>query len=255
MRLVTLGVGAQGSPRYAPAGLLVAHAGIRVMIDGGPGADPPGQLDAWLVTDERAELIAAIRRLAAKKGLVPCAGSFRRDGLSVECRRVVHTNHPTYGYRIRAGNRTIVWAPEFSAFPRWARDADLMFAEGAGWAHPIRFAGGVGGHLDVQTVARVARRRGVRRLVFAHIGRPTLRALSRGERPLFGECAADGQLFVLPRRGGVPAGRASPGSSGALKRPGAPRHGRSALRSRRQLLRDANDTPSGTARRRAPRRP
>ena len=47
------------------------------MIDGGPGADPPGQLDAWLVTDERAELIAAIRRLAAKKGLVRYAGSFR----------------------------------------------------------------------------------------------------------------------------------------------------------------------------------
>ena len=115
------------------------------MIDGGPGANPPGTLDAWLVTDERAELIAAIRRLAAKKGLVPHAGSFRRDGLSVERRPVVHTNHPTYGYRIQVGHCTIVWAPEFSAFPSWARDADLMFAEGAGWARPIRFVGGVGG--------------------------------------------------------------------------------------------------------------
>jgi hypothetical protein len=201
MRFVTLGVGAQASPRYAPAGLLVAHAGVRVMIDGGPGADPPGQLDAWLVTDERAELIAAIRRLAAKKGLVPHAGNFRRDGLSLECRPVVHTNRPTYGYRIRVGNRTIVWAPEFFAFPLWARDADLMFAEGAGWVHPIRFAGGVGGHLDVQTVARTAKRLGVRRLVFAHLGRPTLRALSGGERPPFGECAADGQMFLIRRSG------------------------------------------------------
>jgi Beta-lactamase superfamily domain len=173
------------------------------MIDGGPGAAPSGKLDAWLVTDERAELIGAIRRLAAKKGLVPCAGSFRRDELWVERRPAVHTNHPTYGYRIRAGNLTIVWAPEFSAFPSWARDADLMFAEGAGWTHPIRFAGGVGGHLDVQTVARVARRLGVRRLVFAHIGRATLRALSRGERPSFGELASDGQVFAPPRRGGM----------------------------------------------------
>lgn len=34
------------------------------MIDGGPGAAPRGELDAWLVTNERAELIAGIRRLA-----------------------------------------------------------------------------------------------------------------------------------------------------------------------------------------------
>jgi beta-lactamase family protein len=170
------------------------------MIDGGPGADPPGQLDAWLVTDERAELIAAIRSLAAKRGLIPYAGNFRRDGLFVERRPVVHTNHPTYGYRIRGGRRTIVWAPEFFAFPGWAHGADLMFAEGAGWAHPIRFAGGVGGHLDVQTVARAARRAGIGRLVFAHLGRPTLRALSRGERPSFGEFAADGQVFLIQRR-------------------------------------------------------
>jgi hypothetical protein len=118
----------------------------------------------------------------------------------VEYRPAVHTSHPTCGYRIRAGRRTIVWAPEFFAFPRWARDADLMFAEGAAWSRPIRFAGGVGGHLDVQTVARIARRVGVRRLIFAHLGRPTLRALSRGERPSFGEFAADGQVFVVRGR-------------------------------------------------------
>jgi hypothetical protein len=197
MRLVTLGVGAQASPRYAPAGLLVVHGDVRVMLDGGPGADPSGRLDAWLVTDERAELIAAIRRLAAKKALVPRAVSFRRDGLRIERRPVVHTNHPTYGYRIRGGRRTVVWAPEFLAFPSWARRADLMFAEGAGWDRPIRFARGVGGHLDVQAVARAARDAGVRRLVFAHLGRPTLRALSRGERPRFGELAADGQVFLV----------------------------------------------------------
>jgi hypothetical protein len=33
--------------------------------------------------------------------------------------------------------------------------------------------------------------------VFAHIGRPTLRALDRGEGPPFGEFATDGQRFVV----------------------------------------------------------
>jgi len=53
--LVTLGVGAQASPRYAPAGLLVQRGSVRLMIDGGPGAAPSGPLAAWLVTDMRSE--------------------------------------------------------------------------------------------------------------------------------------------------------------------------------------------------------
>jgi hypothetical protein len=200
MRLVTLGVGAQNSPRYAPAGLLLAHGGVRVMVDGGPGAVPRGRLDAWLVTDEDAELIAEIRRLARRWNLVPRAVTFRRDGLSIVRRRVVHTSHPTYGYRIEAAARVVVWAPEFIAFPGWARDADLMFADAAGWDRPIRFVGGVGGHLDAVHVAGSARAHGVRRLVFAHIGRPTLRALDRGAKLPFGEFAVDGQQFVIASR-------------------------------------------------------
>jgi hypothetical protein len=39
--------------------------------------------------------------------------------------------------------------------------------------------------------------------VFAHIGRPTLRALARNARPPFGEFAVDGQVFVAPRRSRV----------------------------------------------------
>ena len=197
MRLVTLGVGAEDSPRYAPAGLLVAHRGVRVMLDGGPGAQPMRAVDAWLVTDERSELIAAIRRLASARGLVPYAGAFRKDGLSVEARPVVHTSHAAWGYRIRAAGRVVVWAPEFYRFPAWTRRADLMFAEASAWDCPIRFAGGVGGHLDVLHVAEAARRAGVKRLVFAHIGRPTLRALARGARPPFGELATDGQVFFV----------------------------------------------------------
>ncbi len=211
MRLVTLGVGAQNSPRHRPAGLLVASGGARVMIDGGPGAVPRGRLDAWLVTDERAELIGAIRKLASAKGLRPYAGTFRHDGLCIERRRVVHTNHPTYAYRIRTVGKTVVWAPEFYRFPRWARRADVVFAEGAAWDHPIRFVGGVGGHMDVLATAKQAKRLGVKRLVFAHLGRPTLRALSRGKEPPFGELADDGQGFRVVRRHRRPRPATAPG--------------------------------------------
>jgi len=196
MVLTTLGVGAMNSPWYAPAGLLLAHRGVRVMFDGGPGAEPPGRLDAWLVTDARAELMREIRRAAARRGLIPRVGAFRRRGLVIEPRAVVHTSHPAFGYRIRVARRTVVWAPEFFRFPAWARGADVVFADAAAWGRPIRFAGGVGGHADALTTAAAARRAGVKRLVFAHIGRPTLRALARGARPPFGVFAADGQRFV-----------------------------------------------------------
>jgi hypothetical protein len=199
VRLTTVGVGAQNSPRYAPAGLLVAHRGVRVMIDGGPGATPRGHLDAWLVTDERAELIADIRRLARDPGLTAGAVAFARGELSLEPRPVVHTGHPTYGYLIRAAGRTAVWAPEFIEFPVWAAGVDLMFAEAAAWDRPIRFAGGVGGHLPVLVVAEEAQRRRVKRLVLARVGRPTIRAIDRGERPPFGAFALDARLpqFVV----------------------------------------------------------
>jgi hypothetical protein len=206
MRFVTLGVGAQNSPRYAPAGLLVSCAGAVVAIDGGPGAEPPERVDAWVVTDDRAELIAPLRRLAARRGLTPAATSVCYGDLVAECLPVVHTSHSTFGFLLHdAAGRVAVWAPEFLEFPGWAKAADLMFAEAAAWNRPIRFRGRAGGHLDVLAVAEAARTYGVRRLVFAHIGRPTIRALDRGERPPFGEFAHDRQVFWL--RG--PAARSS----------------------------------------------
>jgi hypothetical protein len=198
MRLVTVGVGAAASPRYAPAGLVILHAGTRVMIDGGPGAEPGGRIDAWLVTDARCELIASIRRLARKHGLEPAVRAFRRDALVIRPEPVVHTNHPAFGYRIELADKLIVWAPEFYAFPSWAAGAALMFAEASSWRRPIRFVGGAGGHMPVLAVAETARALGVKRLVFAHIGRPTLRAAASGEAPPFGELARDGQTFTLP---------------------------------------------------------
>ncbi|HEX6422010.1 MAG TPA: MBL fold metallo-hydrolase [Acidimicrobiales bacterium] len=194
------GVGAMASPRYAPAGLLVVCGGRRVAIDGGPGAEPAGRLDAWLVTDDRSELRAALRRLAAERGLEPIVGPWRSGGLGIEPRPVVHTSHPTYGYLVESAAGRVAWAPEFWTFPGWAAGVDLMFAEAAGWDRPIRFAGGVGGHAPVSRVAADAQRAGVRRLVLAHIGRPTIRAVDAGALPPYGELGEEGRRYVVRRR-------------------------------------------------------
>ena len=182
LRLTLLGIGAMRSPRYRPAGLLVEWRGRRVALDGGPGAAPRGHLDAWLVTDERSELRSSLRVLAARKGFVCCAAGFAARGLRIAPLEVVHTSHRAFGYRIEAAGRCAVWAPEFWTFPEWGAGADVMFAEAAGWDRPIRFARGVGGHMAALDVARKARALGVKRLVFAHIGRPSIRARDTGAR-------------------------------------------------------------------------
>ena len=199
-RLTLLGVGAMKSPRFAPAGLLVEYEGSRVMLDGGPGAEPGGPIDAWLVSDDKAELIREIRQLAADSGVEAEVARFAApDGLEISPRAVKHTSHPTYGYLIKAEGRRIAWAPEFWSFPRWAARVDLMFADAAGWDRPIRFAKGVGGHVAAVEIAEQARRRGVRRLVLAHIGRPTIRAMDAGKVPPFGEFGKEGTVYE-PRR-------------------------------------------------------
>ena len=169
------------------------------MLDGGPGSEPSRRVDAWLVTDERAELIREIRERASELGVVPGVERYKGvGGLEVAPRRVEHTSHDTYGYLLEAEGRRIVWAPEFWTFPRWAAGADLMFADAAGWERPIRFAKGVGGHVAAVEMAEEARRHAVRRLVLAHIGRPTIRAMDAGERPPFGTYGRDGATY-LPR--------------------------------------------------------
>jgi hypothetical protein len=200
MVLTTLGVGAADSPRFAPAGLLVAHASMRVMLDGGPGSEPSGPIDAWLVCDEHAELMAQIRRMALKRGVDPHMGDISYADLSIRFHPVAHTNHLSGGYLINCDGLTAAWAPEFWEFPTWASGSDVMFADASGWNRPIRFVGGVGGHMGVLAVAAAARANNVRRLVFAHIGRPTLKAMDNGERPPFGEFASDGQVFRLSSR-------------------------------------------------------
>lgn len=167
------------------------------MIDGGAASSPQGRLDDWLVSDERAELMAEIRRLARPLGLDPRVRPFHSPGLIVDPRQVVHTSHPAFGYLIEAGTCRAAWAPEFWSFPDWASGVDLLFAEAAGWIRPIRFAKGVGGHAAALDVATEAKARGVRRLVLAHIGRPTIRALEKDEELPFGEAGQDGAVYEL----------------------------------------------------------
>ena len=116
-------------------------------------------------------------------------------GLTITPRPVVHTSHPACGYLIEAGGGRTAWAPEFLEFPSWAAGADLMFAEAAGWARPIRFAKDTGGHAPALEVAEQAARHGVRRLVFAHIGRPSPR-WTPGSVPPFGEIGAEGAVYT-----------------------------------------------------------
>ncbi len=196
-RLVLLGVGAMNSPRYRPAGLLVSWTGHRVTLDGGGCADPAPPLDAWLVSDERAELMPQIRCRAAELGMRAAVGSFRAGGVLIRPLPVRHTSHPSYGYLIETARQRAAWAPEFWTFPEWAAGVDLMFADAAGWDRPIRFAGGAGGHACVRDVAAAARRAGVRRLVFAHIGRPSIRAIDQGQRPAFGSWGSDGAEYRI----------------------------------------------------------
>lgn len=197
LRCTLLGVGAMNSPRFAPAGLLVSYGGRRVAFDAGPGADPPQRLDAWLLTDEEAELRTALRRMAAEREVIPRMGDLELGELRIEALPVAHTSHPTCGYRITAGGAVAVWAPEFFEFPPWAAGADLMFAEAAGWNRRIRFRGGVGGHAHVLEIAREAVRHQVRRLVYAHIGRPCLRAMDAGLRPEWGQWGREGRTYTL----------------------------------------------------------
>ncbi|HEU4540212.1 MAG TPA: hypothetical protein VFR23_03720 [Jiangellaceae bacterium] len=198
IRCTLLGVGAMRSPLYRPSGLLVAYGRRRLYLDGGPGAEPPAETKAWLLTDDQAELSGPIRRMAAGAGIErPAVRRLDVDGLWVQPKPVEHTNHPAYGYLLEAGERRVVWAPEFWTFPNWADDADLMFADAAGWNRPIRFRGGIGGHACVLDISATARKRGVRRLVFAHIGRPSIRARDAGERPPFGEWGVEGRTYVV----------------------------------------------------------
>jgi hypothetical protein len=197
LRLVLLGVGAMNSPRYRPAGVLLTWQNYRVMLDGGGTADPNCAVDAWLVSDDQGELMPKIRRRAAELGVAAGVAQYQAGEVRLRPMDVRHTSHASFGYLIEAVRQRAAWAPEFWEFPDWAAGVDLMFADAAGWERPIRFAHGVGGHACVRATAVAARAGGVRRLVFAHIGRPSIRAIDRGQHPSFGQWGREGAEFRL----------------------------------------------------------
>ncbi len=170
------------------------------MLDGGPGAVPARRIDDWLVSDMHAELMPRIRELARARGIEPRVGAVTIGDVTIAPKLVRHTVRPTYGYLITSNGLRVGWAPEFLDFPRWARDLDLFFADAAGFERPIWFVGRASGHACVRDVARLAKRRNIDRLVFAHIGRPTIRAIDAGIEPEFGEYGHDGAVYSLHNR-------------------------------------------------------
>jgi hypothetical protein len=74
-RMTLTGVGAMNSPRFAPARLLVEHDGACMLIDGGRDAAGDVYLDAWLVTDDRSELVREIDSPLEHEASTPGSGT------------------------------------------------------------------------------------------------------------------------------------------------------------------------------------
>lgn len=219
VRLKFIGTGAMSFKETGrnEAGLLLAHLGHKVLIDGGPQAierevltEPRPDVTIWLTTDEDGEQMPALREIARKQGWSePKVASHAMPGLRIEPFRVEHTNHPSYGYEVRAYGRTVIYAPEFWKPPvERLKNADLAIVEAAAWEEPIRFAEGVGGHAAALETIKAAQQAGAKRILLTHIGKPTARALDDGARlPPGVEVARDGQEIVYHEKAAIAPGR------------------------------------------------
>ena len=77
-----------------------------------------------------------------------------------------------------SGTGTIAAMQKAAWLRNWLYHGHLLSgADAAGWNRAIRFARGASGHMAALQVAEQAREHRVARLVFAHIGRPSLRAI------------------------------------------------------------------------------
>ncbi|NUR04762.1 MAG: hypothetical protein HOY79_52185 [Streptomyces sp.] len=72
-----------------------------------------------------------------------------------------------------------------------------MSAEAVTRDRPIRFRGDIDGHTTAQAMAEQCVRHGVRRLVFARIGRPGIPAIDAGQEPPVGQWGVGGRMDSL----------------------------------------------------------
>ncbi|HEU5160168.1 MAG TPA: hypothetical protein VFU43_24440 [Streptosporangiaceae bacterium] len=182
-RLILLGNGTADSLRFAPVGLLLEYGHIRVGIDGGPGSEPPENIDAWLVRDEHGPLRAELLRIARETGMPePAVLPYQHGPLKIE--PVPVADH-VYGYRIGVGHHVAGWLPEAATLPAWADGLDLAFADGS---------------LDdarTHELAHAAKRLRVRRLVFVRLGAAALAAVDAGAAPPYGEWGDEGRTYRM----------------------------------------------------------
>jgi hypothetical protein len=181
--LILLGIGAADSPRFAPVGLLLEYGHIRVGIDGGPGSEPPENIDAWLVRDDHGPLQGELRRIARETGMPePAVVSFQHGPLTIE---PIPVADPVCGYRIGIGHHDAAWVPEAAGLPAWTEGMDLVFADGSR----------DGPHS--QELGRTAKRLRVQRLVFVRLGPAALAAVDAGDRPAYGEWGEEGRKYRM----------------------------------------------------------
>lgn len=181
-RFILLGVGAAGSARFAPAGLLLEYGHVRVGFDGGPGSEPAEIIDAWLVSDAGGPLQQERHRIARETGMPePAVGPYEHPPLHIEPMPTA----AAHGYRITIGHRFAVWAPAFAQFPEWAGGADLMFADGTGDRRRLA------------EVTAAAQQRLVRRLVLVPVGEVAIESVDGARPPPYGEWGEEGRAYRL----------------------------------------------------------
>lgn len=199
-KLILTGTGAMDSPRKDES-LLVSYKEHNVLIDAGKkirAKDLP-ELDAILVCDDKSRYMNDAKRIGEAFDLVPEVGEFSADDLKIIPFPVKHTKHKTYGYRIEARGKKIIYAPEFYIFPSSeVKNADVAILEGSAWNKPITFVGGVGGHAAVLDSWKKAKKAGVKRIIFTHIGKPVERNLEEAKEVGI-EIGEDGQVIEIEK--------------------------------------------------------
>ena len=175
LKLTLIGTGALNSHRIG-ACLLVEFEGKRIQIDGEKSEDIQKDLDAILITDSEAWNVKAAKEVQGK------VDTFEHNGLKIEPLKVHHTGHDTFGYKIEVEDISVAYIPEMFDWPEWAEDINLAIVDGSTWDTDINFAGKVGGHRALKSIAEDAQKHKIRQVIATHIGKNTEEALKDKRR-------------------------------------------------------------------------